>query len=583
MNDRNDEIITDWWATFTKKELWNNRANKVMFLIGMTVFNPLMYQLVVEIMARSNNASASQFSSMAHIYLPMTMLLVVGGIAGISANLYANYLNLHTNIESPAFKKHLFSNVEVALKEAPRHTLVSNIRERSPDTHIQLFQRADQPQRIMRLAGTKEYIIYNYVFSITAKIRFAIYLVSAIIFNSFLSFIIDGSNLLMAVMHVVLLMAFMVLGDALYGSITRFMDLRRLTRQPHIPYHAWCDTDINVKRRNDRAPVLYDGFTSLVVSYYTTNEVMQGVFKSVELDKVINRNRNNHHQIRKSLELLRTLINNTHETMLLINNTSAACFSKSNTDKYRTDVSFLESVNIVECKHHLTKIMEGIQAYSSIAEENKPNPEREPELDRWGNHTAKIVRDGKEYNVVVDTIGISTFRKLENDNATKTKNTAADDIIEIYESICSDIEDINKQVLDIKTYYQSLAENIAMNNFREAIERPKDNWSNDQEIYSLQTEVMNKSINKEIIPELELLMVGASDETKAEIKETIEKFKAFFKKQVDIDKANQSQLALEYDKSVSIDGDNVIPTTADPAHAYLKKVNSYLDQLEKNW
>ena len=95
--------------------------------------------------------------------------------------------------------------------------------------------------------------------------------------------------------------------------------------------------------------------------------------------------------------------------------------------------------------------------------------------------------------------------------------------------------------------------------------------------------VMNKSINQEVIPELEALMLDADDATRDRLNEMVNKFKDFFQKQVDIDKQNAQILAIKYDKTVSIDMNISSSSSVSPADAYIEKAASYLDQLEQNW
>jgi len=138
--------------------------------------------------------------------------------------------------------------------------------------------------------------------------------------------------------------------------------------------------------------------------------------------------------------------------------------------------------------------------------------------------------------------------------------------------------------LGIYNYYRSISATKVLNSVRGVIDRRTKGFQNDDEsLYSLQTMVMNKSINQEVIPELEALMLDADDATRDRLNEMVNKFKDFFQKQVDIDKQNAQILAIKYDKTVSIDMNISSSSSVSPADAYIEKAASYLDQLEQNW
>lgn len=524
--------LIDWYkATYTRERL-GHLINLAVFWFCALVVTPLSYYFFVTPNITASASSTTGFTSIRlYIIYAITLLVIAATFRVANLFLFRTVSKPQNPLESGIFNEARMPVKDITLKVVPAKIIANLLR-------IHLIKTKNTNPVVYRASETDRYYVDGYVFDSSTKARYVIILlslaVSDFVFAAHNSVASIGTTAVNIAIFIIVLIGAQALLATTYRAQSRKQLNASIANTNKINIQPLCSYEISVKRTTSNS------LSSIKPSFMgkkTSPDDVSAVIGGINVNELSAQSAHRDSKAKGLTTNLVKLINDTYSTITLINSINPSSFHASNSERYQSDVNQLRLMTDSYIPDCLNSIQESLLAYSSSPL-----------------------------------------------NSTAHNHSNESDVIIAYAELSDDILKQNDIILGIYNYYRSISATKVLNSVRGVIDRRTKGFQNDDEsLYSLQTMVMNKSINQEVIPELEALMLDADDVTRDRLNEMVNKFKDFFQKQVDIDKQNAQILAIKYDKTVSIDM-NINPSSSvSPADAYIEKAASYLDQLEQNW
>lgn len=399
-----------------------------------------------------------------------------------------------------------------------------------------IINRAGSKQVVYQIIENDEYFLGSYIFSINSIYRLvALFLGSQMIIAS-LGFL-SKTTVLMAIKTqlatTVYLAIFLLLVDFFISSVAykrnNLLIKKIAARYSDSKDRVYCETDLIVKPCKK-------------ADFYSTSTLVVGGQSLTDL------------------------------TTLTVKDYSA----QDDADRYSIIESVLNNINSVI-----------VTAYKAACAVNNydSGSQFEIEAEDRRSHVKEILSTIDIYiPSLVKEVKIS-MKNMENLYLSDKRNKNLQNILTAYSELNEDLLKQKKALDEIISVYKSSFKDNTLSSFRNLIKRRENGWIGDSRFdnYSIKTQVLNKSLNENLIPELEHMMVGASDNEKELLLAQIGKIKAFFNEQVSLDEELRSSKALDYDRSVSINSEKVPLQTVDLIKNKIEQVDMYLNELKKNW
>lgn len=514
------EILSTWWDRFRTKQYTVILLDAAVFITGVLFLNPEIHKWVGS--AKLGLADGSL--SISELLFACCAALLLGAVTALLSTVFFtsayNYLTgINTSINSIGFKGADLSSVKIKLQFMPAQKILLG-------SNPVLFHKTDETQIIYQIAETKECVEKNYIFTAFLTVRLTLFFVIGLAINIGLG-LINSSSLLVAVTNTMLLIIAMIISEALFTVFSRSLDRKSLkaiaANSLKKPKRVWAEYDLVAKRcliGQQGAGILSIGDTS----------VEEMVSKRASEDGVI----------KDALLALKTLNDRAYSTIFLINESERDVISDVEIERHSENINYLIGITksyVPACVNKINKNLKAVEVTNLFQQSERANGIK-----------------------IKDRVTPSAYLELQ--------------------------DDISKQmnvISDMQTYYNTLIETLALNDFRDVIEKQSNNWVDETQVYSQKTKVLDKNLNHIAIPELEALLIGADSDTQNKIKSKISEIRTFFAEQVALDKQDYSAKELDYDRAVTITGSNMLSTDKDPVDAHIEKIDFYLKQLKQSW
>lgn len=381
---------------------------------------------------------------------------------------------------------------------------------------------------IYEIAENKEYFIGDFVFGVNSKLRIGVFFVGMLIINSFLGWLLDTYSFGFILIHAISTAGLLILTEFWFGFFYQFKNRNRLQKvvADTGDSRAWCEYDLDIKSFNP--------------SYSQLSWISK---EDLVLRSLTKQAQNADAQTKRTLLALQLLSDNAYAAINTLNNTSIKFTISSDEEKYTNDSRKLKTV---------------IDGYVPACIEKIKDS-----FDSTNNMKVFDIKDAHE----------------------PTPTSESDSRLSVaYKELYNDIIAQDELVRSIQSYYLDRIENSVLISFRDVIEKRASGWiDTEEDVYSLKTSVINESINKRVIPKLELLLIDANEEDAVKLKSKIAEFKEFFRKQVAIDEQENlaKQITYERDVDISID-DNKVPKRS-VIEQEIMNADFYLQQLKREW
>lgn len=422
-----------------------------------------------------------------------------------------------------------------------------------------IFKNNKAVNRLYQIAETKEYVVKQYLFRHGLIKRITAAFFAATIFNWLLAF--PSTTFLFSdiLMQSGVIVAVMILAEAL---ISIFFWQKKQARLKMLASSSagnqgriWCQHEMTVTQE------ISEG------GYSKSNLKIEGT----ALDDLISHNNAKKPEVKTLILKIQELSSKTHSTISLINNSECDIIARVGNEFHEDSIDKLSVINnlyIPACIKQISKSLKTADittepepsvfaGYEGLLDNNRKNNKEDDKKSFRDRHLVAYM--GKEEEVEV----------LSSDP---------------YVELAKDVQNQIDVVLAIQGYYKEIVKNSVMNNFKVVIHGQSNNWiTSDPSKYSLKTSVLDKNLNKKVIPELKALMVSADAATRVKLQKKIDEVTDFFEKQVALDKQLESKAALDYDRTVGINTTDGIIPEKDAAEVYIKNLDFYIEELKKGW
>ncbi len=513
-------ILNKWWELFQHNQSRRFKILLSVFWITITLLNPNIYIFIMHVISTSSNLD--NFSGLTAIGLAFPILFAFAAFLIPIACFNINNQVDH-DINSDDFNNECLFNASCIKfqSKSPLHLL-----EHQPEIFIRPKRGVF---RLTHIAGTNTHLIDNNTFNHGSIWVIASFLFTAAMFNSSL-FLLDAPvSSTTFTINLVCVLLVLVVTNFITAIITHLKKMKVITQsaleEQKNPQRFYCEFSADVTRRN--FDTSNDPYGVLVIENQRINN----------LTNTIN---GQHPKVAQVFEAIITLMDNNYATMMMINSLAPDKFTEVNSEKYLSYIGYLQKTSYSYVPAVIKEIVGSASSFSS----------KHIEINVDGDATTQMEAE----------------------------------LVSAYDKLYTNIIEINTKVLLIASYYNKITATKVLGSIQELIEHQNSIKSLHGSIaYSNKTAVMDKSLNQEIIPELENLMIHADPERKVKIKQEIDRINLFFEKQVEIDRRNALQIRSDYDKAVTINSDNALAPTVNSIDQYLQGVDYYMKGLEDSW
>ena len=295
-------------------------------------------------------------------------------------------------------------------------------------------------------------------------------------------------------------------------------------------------------------------------NHYSGGESIAFVFKGKTLD-VSYLTKNSIELVLKTSNKMLELIDKVYATMEIVNNKELAISNGLNEGMRRTSIEKL-------------KVMVDFYIPTSIKwiQESGDDDEFKTYLIKIKNRRAIESRHWLEKKEI--------DREMERNpmpDKTPSIKVMLSNYAELYKNIKSQVQEVN--AIQAKLGIQNHTATESLNALFEET-ATKSNSIVENYFYSNKTRVMDKSLNRELIPKLERMALLANDEDANLIASKIDEIKAYFKKQVQMDAAEAQTLTPDQALISSDFGEDV---TSQAIKKSLESVDYYMRELDQHW
>lgn len=383
---------------------------------------------------------------------------------------------------------------------------------------------------IYEIAETKEYVEGSFVIGANTRFRLIAFFFTMLLADSLFGWLLGTYSFLVILLHTALITGLLFLIEIAFGLLYKKKNKKKLldviAKTSDIKNHPWCEYQINIK--------------PYILSH---SKIAWQSEESLAIEKLNKKLEGKNPEIVKTVIALRLLIDNTYAALIAINDNKVKIVTQKDEDRYANDSQKLKNIINGYAPTCIGKIQENVDAVQ----------------------------------------GLGIF-DATNEGAIASASSIDSQILRAYSELYSDILAQDELVKSIYSYYVNIIQNTAVVDFKSVIDRQARGWNaGEDETYSIKTSVMNESINKNIIPRLESLMIGASEEDVINIKNKIAEFKLFFKEQVAMDKEQALPQQITHDASNDINSVGISIPTRSAIEQELRDADFYLKQLKKRW
>lgn len=524
-----EKPLYKWWSLYQKKEHFTFLVQISLMLSGVFLLctRGFFYKIHEHI---DSSYTVWGWFGWYLTFGELLVSLVLG--AYISLNVFQFFTRAGLEITDHKLSQSKFKDTEIVLKHLPAQKILIQNNNALKKNIINI---ASKKQVMYQAIETDDYFLGSYVLSINSVYRLiALFLGSqaTVLVLGFFSKTPMLTAIQSQMMLTIALSVSLLFLDALISLAVHKHNNSKIkniaSRNLKSGEQIYCETELTVK------PYDHDDFNSALVV---------GGTPLIGLASLRLNNYNPKDDTFSHFTVMEEVLNNINS---VITTAYKAAYSVNN---YDSEKQF--EVDEDERRSHVKEILSTIDIY-----------------------IPSIVKEIKESIKNMENLYLSDEKNQNIKNLSIAYNELKDDLLK------------QKQVLsEIINLYKSSFKDNTLSNFRNLIERRENGWKGDARFndYSIKTQVLNKSLNENLIPELEHMMIGASDDEKELLLKQIDKIKTFFNEQVALDDELRSTKALNYDKSVSIDSEKVPLQTVNAVDNKVKQVDMYLNELKKNW
>lgn len=516
------EPLKQWWHACKERENKLAKIDMLIFVMAALPLNPQVYQSFISIapVARQYGANDYGVTALQAIFFLVCGFGLLLVMIGISNSRKA-FSDIDREVWAFRYNSGNFPKLKVNLKVMQASKILS-------ENAIQLFQNSKKPQVLYQVAETNEYITSDHVFGSLMVWRLLPILSGLLIIN-FIVYSMTNSVIFMGAVYSFFILGLLIMVDAIYSLMHKNKQKKKLmeiaTKSALAPNKIYCE---------------YDLLTACVITAESDGELL---FKGDSVLSLLNMKEARHPVVEDLLCALDHLIKNSYVAIYYLNNDKNHETNKANNTKRFNDINQLRLILDTYVPDVLLEIRNSLTVSNIVTHYN----EKPSEVDL---------------------------------------STADIDIIVAYKELRKDILKQNSIVIEMQNYYQSATKSKVIDGLRGVIDRQAKGWqaSNSEQSYSLKTSVLNKNLNKELVPALQALLVNTEDDTtKSRIENKISEINTFFNEQVEIDKKAASSLALNYNRNDLLDTNSQTIPTQEAVNAYLTKVDFYVDALKRDW
>ena len=524
-----EKPLHKWWSLYQKKESLTFSVQLSLMLIGVFLL------CTREFFYKIHDHIDSSYRVWAWLSWHLTFgELLISFVLGTFMSLKIFQLLTRKGLEIPNHKlsQSKFKDTEIVLRHLPAKKILT---QNNNALKKNIINRASKKQVIYQAIETDDYFLGSYVLSINSVYRLiAMFqgsqtIVLALAFFSKTPTITAFQS---QFIPTIALSVFLLFSEVIISLAVHKYNNSKIkniaSRNSKSGNHIYCETDLTVK------PYSHKDFTSTLIVGNTPSTSLASLkddTSSLKDDAF------NHHAV------IEDVLNNINHVITTAYKAAYSVNSYNSVKQFEVDEG--------ERRKHVKEILSTIDIY-----------------------IPSIVKEIRE-----------SIKNMENLHLSDEKNQNVKNLSIAYNELRDDLSKQNKVLNDIVDLYQSSFKDNTLSNFRDLIERRENGWIGDSRFndYSIKTQVLNKSLNENLIPELEHMMIDANADEKELLLEQIEKIKAFFNEQVALDEELRSKKALNYDKSVSINSEKVPLQTVNAVNDKIKQVDMYLNELRKNW
>lgn len=513
-------ILNKWWELFQHNQSRRFKIMLAVFWVTITILNPNIYMVIMHITSASGNLGAFSGSTAITFAFPILFALAAFLIPIACFNTCNQF---DYDINSDDFNS-------TGLLDVTRIKFQSKSPQRLLEHQPEISIRPKRGVfRLTHIAGTKTHLIDNNVFNHGSIWVIFSFLLTATMFNSSLFLFDSPVSLTTLAINLTCVLLALVMTNFIIAIITHLKKMRAVTQsvldEQKSGKRFYCEFSADVTRRN--FDTSNDPYGVLVIENQRVNDLTNNISSQ-------------HPKVARVFEAIIALMNNDYATMMTINSLAPDKFTEVNSEKYLSDISYLQQISFSYVPAVIKEIVGSATSFNS-----------------------------KHIEITVD-----------GDTTTHVET----ELVSAYDKLYANIIEINNKVLLIASYYNKITATKFLGSIQELIEHQGSlNRMQGNIAYSNKTAVIDKSLNQEIIPELENLMIHADPERKMKIRKEIDRINLFFDKQVEIDRRNALQIRSHYDKTVTISSDNSLDPTVNSIDQYLQGVDYYMKGLEDSW
>ncbi len=413
---------------------------------------------------------------------------------------------------------------------------------------------------LTNFAGTDIYNIDRTLFTSTTRTRYLLLLVSAVIVNTPLWFLSESTRIVSLFTLPLLVMVGALIIDYFYTIVCRLIFLKR---------HQY----LFLSNQNDDANRDFCNYQLQVSCNENDFHRQRIIVADIDIWQFYMDNTSSYSSIIKAISAIKSLYRETYTVMALINtqnqNTLASSMKEQN-KKHIQRCEFLFAHYIPECVSHL-KLNFG--AKMSDVEKIKADNYSYSIMSNLGSG---IGLHGNKQSLA------SAWRSLTKTETSKDRSH--NPIDDAYSSLTADILKQGQVVDEIHEYYKSLTANSVSSGIQHFIENQNHRLTiGSENNYSPKIKTLNHSINKEIIPELEKLMVHANHDETVKIKAQIKELNDLFQSKLQAEQIPTPQIALIINNTDPLSLNSVNNLSQTPIESYLNQVSYYVDELKQHW
>lgn len=413
---------------------------------------------------------------------------------------------------------------------------------------------------LTNFAGTDVYNIDRTLFTSTTRTRYLLLLASAVGVNTPLWFLSESTHMVSLLALPLVVLVSLLAIDYVYGVACRLIFLKS-------------HQDLFLKNKHDAANREFCNYQLQISCNEKKIPPLRIIVADVDIWQLYMDNTPSRSSTANAISAIKLLYKKTYTVMALINSQGrsiAVSSMKERNEKHIQRCEFIFANYIPECVSYLK-----LNFVTQMSDVEKINQDNYP-YSIMSNLGSGVGTYGNKKTLA------SAWSSLMKGEA--SQQHSYDSIDDAYNNLTADILKQSKVVDEIFDYHESLTANNLASGIKQFIENQNHRLTiGSENNYSPKMKTLNQSINKEIIPELEKLMVHANHDETVKIKAQIKELNDLFQSKLQAEQIPTPQIALIINNTDPLSLNSVNNLSQTPVESYLNQVSYYVDELKQHW